>query len=212
SVKSYYALKMIGDSVDAPHMVRARQAILSRGGGINSNVFTRFMLALFGVLTWRAVPVLPIEIMLLPMWSPFHINKISYWARTTIVPLMVLAALKPRAKNPIGVGIDELFLQDPKSVGMTSKAPHQSWGWFLLFRALDAVLRVIEPLFPKKLRQRAIDAALAFIEERLNGEDGMGAIYPPMANIVMMYEVLGKGADFPPRAITRRGIDKLLVI
>ena len=80
----------------------------------NSNVFTRFLLALFGVLTWRAVPVLPIEIMLLPMWSPFHINKISYWARTTMVPLMVLAALKPRAKNPKGVGIDELFLQDPQ--------------------------------------------------------------------------------------------------
>jgi squalene-hopene/tetraprenyl-beta-curcumene cyclase len=212
SVKSYFALKMIGDSVDAPHMVRAREAIRSRGGAARVNVFTRFLLAFYGVLTWRAVPVLPIEIMLLPMWSPFHLNKISYWARTTIVPLMVLAALKPRAKNPKGVGIDELFLEDPTSVGLTPKAPHQSWGWFTLFSALDKILRVVEPLFPKKLRQRAIDAALAFTEERLNGEDGMGAIYPPMANIVMMYEALGKGPDFPPRAITRRGIDKLLVI
>src|SRR6201996_122145 len=212
SVKSYFALKMIGHSIDAPHMVRAREAILSRGGAIHSNVFTRFTLAMYGVLTWRAVPVLPVEIMLLPMWSPFHLNKISYWARTTIVPLMVLAALKPRAKNPKGVGIDELFLEDPRSIGPTAKAPHQSWSWFLLFRSLDAVLRTIEPLFPKGLRQRAIDAALAFTEERLNGEDGMGAIYPPMANIVMMYDALGKDENFPPRAITRLGIDKLLVI
>jgi squalene-hopene/tetraprenyl-beta-curcumene cyclase len=212
SVKAYFALKMIGHSVDAPHMVKAREAIRARGGAAYSNVFTRFLLAMYGVVTWRAVPVLPIEIMLLPMWSPFHLNKISYWARTTIVPLMVLAALKPRAKNPKGVGIDELFLQDPKGLGMTSKAPHQSWGWFLLFRSLDKILRAIEPLFPKKLRQRAIDSALAFTEERLNGEDGMGAIYPPMANIVMMYEALGKDENFPPRAITRRGIDKLLVI
>jgi squalene-hopene/tetraprenyl-beta-curcumene cyclase len=212
SVKSYFALKMIGHSVDAPHMVRAREAIRSRGGGAGSNVFTRFMLAMFGVLTWSAVPVLPVEIMLLPIWSPFHLNKISYWARTTIVPLMVLAALKPRAKNVSEVGIDELFLQPPHSVGMTTKAPHQSWAWFVLFRALDAILRVIEPLFPKKLRARAIDEAVAFVEERLNGEDGLGAIYPPMANTVMMYEVLGKPADYPPRAITRRGIDKLLVI
>src|SRR6266478_30522 len=212
SVKAYYALKMIGESVDAPHMVRAREAIRSRGGGVHSNVFTRFMLAMFGVLTWKSVPVLPIEIVLLPMWSPFHINKISYWARTTMVPLMVLAALKPRAKNPKGVGIDELFLQDPRSIGMTAKAPHQSWGWFLLFRGLDASLRVIGPLFPRKLRARAIDSAVAFIEERLNGEDGLGAIYPPMANTVMMYEVLGKPAEYPPRAITRRGLDRLLVI
>jgi squalene-hopene/tetraprenyl-beta-curcumene cyclase len=150
--------------------------------------------------------------MLLPLWSPFHLNKISYWARTTMVPLLVLAALKPRARNPKGIGIDELFLQDPRSIGMTPKAPHQSWGWFLLFRALDSALRVVEPLLPKSLRDRAIAAALTFTEERLNGEDGMGAIYPPMANIVMMYDALGKPDDFPPRAATRHGIDKLLVV
>jgi squalene-hopene/tetraprenyl-beta-curcumene cyclase len=212
SVKSYFALKMIGDCPDSPHMARAREAIRSRGGAVHSNVFTRFMLAMFGVLTWRSVPVLPVEIMLLPMWSPFHINKISYWARTTMVPLLVLGALKPRAKNISGVGIDELFLEAPHSIGMTAKAPHQSWGWFLLFRALDSVLRLSEPLFPKKLRARAIERAVAFIEERLNGEDGLGAIYPPMANTVMMYEVLGKGADYPPRAATRKALDRLLVI
>jgi squalene-hopene/tetraprenyl-beta-curcumene cyclase len=212
SVKSYFALKMIGDAADAPHMVRAREAIRSRGGAIHSNVFTRFMLAMFGVLTWNSVPVLPVEIMLLPMWSPFHINKISYWARTTIVPLMVLAALKPRAQNKTSIGIDELFLQDPASIGMTARAPHQSRAWFMLFRSLDVVLRAIEPLFPKRLRSRAIAQAVAFIEERLNGEDGLGAIYPPMANAVMMYEVLGYGADYPPRALTRKGLDRLLVI
>src|SRR5205807_3343615 len=212
SVKAYFALKMIGDTVDAPHMVRAREAMRSRGGAIHSNVFTRFMLAMFGVMRWRSVPVLPVEIMLLPLWFPFHINKMSYWARTTMVPLLVLAALKPRAKNNNAVGLDELFLQEPRSIGMTAKAPHQSWGWFLFFRGLDSVLRVLEPLSPKKLRARAIDAAVAFIEERLNGEDGLGAIYPPMANTVMMYEVLGKPADYPPRAVTRRGLDRLLVI
>src|ERR1700756_3601588 len=34
SVKAYFALKMIGDDIDAPHMKRAREAIRSRGGGI----------------------------------------------------------------------------------------------------------------------------------------------------------------------------------
>src|SRR5215475_5261542 len=132
SVKAYFALKMIGHSIDAPHMVRAREAIRSRGGAVHSNVFTRFTLAMYGVLTWRSVPLLPIEIMLLPMWSPFHLNKISYWARTTLVPLMVLAVLKPLARNAKGVGIDELFLQDPKTIRTPAKAPHQSWAWFTL--------------------------------------------------------------------------------
>src|SRR5437660_2613673 len=65
SVKSYFALKMIGDSIDAPHMVRARAAIHSHGGAGRVNGYPRFLLAFYGVLSWHAVPVLPIEIMLL---------------------------------------------------------------------------------------------------------------------------------------------------
>src|SRR5258708_113356 len=57
SVKAYFALKVIGDSIDAPHMVRAREAIRSRGGASGSNVFTPFLLALFGALTSRATPL-----------------------------------------------------------------------------------------------------------------------------------------------------------
>ena len=41
SVKAYFALKMIGDDPQAPHMRRAREAILARGGAARSNVFTR---------------------------------------------------------------------------------------------------------------------------------------------------------------------------
>ena len=46
SVKAYFALKMIGDDVDAPHMARARAAIHAAGGAAAVNVFTRIQLAL----------------------------------------------------------------------------------------------------------------------------------------------------------------------
>jgi squalene-hopene/tetraprenyl-beta-curcumene cyclase len=212
SVKAYFALKMMGVDPNEPCMAKAREAIRSRGGAIHVNVFTRFMLSMFGVLTWKSVPVLPVEIMLLPFWFPFHLNKMSYWARTTIVPLMVLAALKPRAQNLGEIDIRELFLQDPKLIGRTPRAPHQNRALFAFFSGIDIILRATEPYFPKRLRARAMAKAVAFVEERLNGEDGLGAIYPPMANTVMMYEVLGYPADYPPRAVTRAGIDKLLVI
>src|SRR6266852_1482295 len=169
SVKAYFALKMIGHSPDAAHMVRAREAILSRGGAKQSNVFTRILLSLYGVMKWTSVPVMPVEIMLLPRWFPFHLSKISYWGRTVIVPLLVLQALKPKAKNRKGVRVDELFMQDPKSIGGKSKAPHQRWAWFILFRAIDIVLRAVEPLFPARMRKRAIAKAVAFVTERLNG-------------------------------------------
>ena len=82
TVKAYFALKLIGDDPDAPHMARARAAILARGGAARCNVFTRISLALFGQVPWRAVPVMPVEIMLLPRWFPFHLDKVSYWSRT----------------------------------------------------------------------------------------------------------------------------------
>src|SRR5262249_62231257 len=92
------------------------------------------------------------------------------------------------------------------------RAPLQVGVGFVLFGGLGGVLGGVEPMFSKKLRQRAIDSALAFIEERINGEDGMGAIYPPMANIVMMYDALGKDENFPPRASTRKALKNLLII
>ena len=69
-----------------------------RGGAADSNVFTRALLALYGVVPWRAVPVMPVEIMLLPAWFPFHLSKISYWARTVIAPLLVLADARSRKR------------------------------------------------------------------------------------------------------------------
>ena len=212
SVKAYFALKMIGDDVEAPHMRRARAAIRARGGAAQSNVFTRALLALFGIVSWRAVPVMPVEIMLLPRWFPFHLDKISYWARTVIAPLLVLGAVKPVARNPKRIGIDELFLASPLTTAMPTKAPHQSPGWFHFFRIVDTILRVAEPHFPKRWRKRAIDAAVAFVTERLNGEDGLGAIFPAMVNSLLMYEALGYPRSHPHYTTARRAIDKLLIV
>jgi squalene-hopene/tetraprenyl-beta-curcumene cyclase len=209
SVKAYFALKMIGDSPDVPHMKRAREAILARGGAIQCNVFTRVLLSLYGILSWRSVPEMPIEIMLLPRWFPFHLSKVSYWARTVLVPLLVLQALRPQARNPLGIRIDELFLQPPLSIGPAAKAPHQRWTWFALFRGLDAVLRPASKLFPKKLRRQSIDRAVSFVTERLNGDDGLGAIFPAMANATMMFDVLGDGEN---AAVARGSVEKLLIL
>jgi len=158
------------------------------------------------------VPMMPAEITLLPQWFPFHLSKVSYWARTVIVPLLVLNARRPLAKNPRGVRIDELFLGDPSATGLLPRAGHQSRGWFGFFRVVDTVLRGIDGWFPKKTRERAIRAAVAFVDERLNGEDGLGAIFPAMANAVMMYDALGHGPDYPNRAIARASVEKLLAV
>jgi squalene-hopene/tetraprenyl-beta-curcumene cyclase len=212
TVKAYFALKMIGDHPDAPHMVRAREALHAHGGAEACNVFTRILLALFGILDWRAVPEMPVEITLLPRWFPIHLSKISYWARTVITPLLVLRRLKPRARNPRGVTIDELFLAPPKTIRRLARSAHQKEPWTSFFFALDAVLRVTEPHFPKANRAKAMAKAIDFVDERLNGEDGLGGIFPAIVNSVMMYDSLGYPPEHPHRAIARTAVEKLLVI
>src|SRR5208282_255581 len=153
SVKAYFALKGAGDNPDAPHMARARQAILAHGGAAQSNVFTRIQLALFEQLPWKAVPEMPVEIMLLPRWFPFHLSKVSYWSRTVIVPLLVLMTRKPRARNPRGVRVDELFTVPPDQVKRwPGNATNSIWN--PVFRTIDAGLRFMEPFMPQGTRQK----------------------------------------------------------
>jgi squalene-hopene/tetraprenyl-beta-curcumene cyclase len=209
SVKAYYALKLAGDDPDAPHMRRARKAILDFGGAAKANVFTRIALALFGQVPWRAVPVMPVEIMLMPRWAPFHIEKVAYWSRTVIVPLLVLMARKPRARNPRGIGIAELFVTPPNEerhylVNPTGKP------WGELFLAIDRMLRLVEPLFERTRRRRSIERAIAFMLPRLNGDDGLGAIFPAMANAVMAFDALGYPPSHPHRAIAMASVRKLV--
>ena len=210
SVKAYYALKLTGEDIEAPHMTWARKAIRKHGGAARCNVFTRFTLALFGQVPWRAVPVMRVEALLLPKWAPFHIDKVSYWSRTVMVPLLVLAALKPRARNPRGIGIEELFCTPADEEMQYLRNPTgQFLGTVLLL--LDRVARVIEPLFPKVLERKAIDRAMAFVKERLNGEDGLGGIFPAMANSLMVFDALGYPGDHPDVVTARSAVDKLLV-
>lgn len=212
SVKAYFALKMIGDDANAPHMVRAREAILAHGGAAASNVFTRSLLALYGEIPWRGVPVMPVEIMLLPRWFPFHLDKISYWGRTVLVPLLVLMTYKPRAKNPKGVRIQELFTTPPEDVKIWPKGEHQTWPWAHLFGELDKLLRLIEPHMPKRIRERSIRLAERWTTERLNGVDGLGAIFPAMVNSLLMYDVLGVPETDQRVKDARESIERLLVV
>ena len=210
SVKAYFALKMVGDDPDALHMARARKAILAEGGAAKANVFTRISLALFEQIPWRAVPVIRIEALFLPKWALFHMDKVSYWSRTVMIPLFILAALKPVGVNPRRVNIDELFVTpaEQNTDYMVNPTGHWLGDAFL---AVDRLIRPFESLIPTWLTKRAIEKALVFMKERLNGEDGLGAIFPAMANTVMAYHALGYGKDHPDFQIARKSIDKLLV-
>ena len=209
TIKGYYALKLAGEDIDAPHMANARKLILAAGGAERSNVFTRYALCLFGQAPWKACPVMPVEVMMMPDWFPVTIYKMSYWSRTVVTPLLVLAALKPVARNPKNVNVRELFKQDPETITDYHQNATGKWlGSF--FIGLDKVLRKVEPRFPKKFRKKSIQAAVDFFTPRMNGEDGLGAIFPAMANAVMALDALGYDKNHPLMVQGKDALKKLL--
>lgn len=209
SVKAYFSLKLAGDSADAPHMVKLKNWILSKGGAAKANVFTRIALAIFEQLPWRGVPYIPVEIMLFPSWFPFHLNKVSYWSRTVMVPLFILCTLKAKAINPNKVSILELFVTHP------DEEKHYFPERTLLnkiFLGLDKLGHATRPLIPEKMHQIAIQKAKDWIIERLNGEDGLGGISPAMMAAYKALLLLGTPKDDPMMVTAKKAIDKLLVI
>ena len=209
SVKVYYALKMAGDAIHVPHMTKLREWILSQGGAAKANVFTRITLAIFEQLPWRGVPYIPVEIMLLPKWFPFHIDKVSYWSRTVMIPLFILYTLKARAKNPHKINILELFVTHP------DEEQHYFPERTLLnkvFLGLDRLGHITRPLIPKKAHELAIQKAHDWFVERMNGEDGLGAIFPAMLYSYEALLLLGYDKNHELVVTARKAIDKLLVI
>ncbi|MEY4684583.1 MAG: hypothetical protein RLZ25_1042, partial [Pseudomonadota bacterium] len=210
TVKAYYALKLAGDSVDAPHMVLAREWILSQGGAARANVFTRIMLAMFEQVPWRAVPFIPVEIMLLPKWFPFHLDKVAYWSRTVMVPLFILCSHKVTARNPQGTHVRELFTVEPELERNYFSHVQTPLGKMVL--GLERIGFSLERFIPKKLRAHATIKARDWFIERLNGVDGLGAIFPAMVNAYEALDFLGYAEDHPHRKIARESIERLLVI
>ena len=210
SVKAYFALKQLGDSPDAPHMVRARAYVLAQGGAANTNVFTRIMLALFGQVPWKTTPAMPIEIMLLPQWFFFHLNKISYWSRTVIVPLLILYAKRPVCRLAPEEGISELFVSPGNELQHLDRFVPGSFfkNCFLL---LDRSLKKVDPLMPRVLRKKGLKLAETWTRERMRGEGGIGAIFPAMANAVMALKVLGYPDDHPDVVRGIKAIEDMLV-
>lgn len=192
SIKSYYALKIAGLDPSEPLMQKARKWILNHGGAEAGNVFTRIQLAIFGQIPWRTVPAMPTEIIWLPRWFFFHLDKVSYWSRCVIMPLLILFAKRPVYKPKHDVR--ELFLTPPEQLRHVDKFVK---GNLMknAFIVLDRALKIVERFIPERLRQRSTAEAERWVREHMRGEGGIGAIYPAMANAVMALKILGAKAD-----------------
>lgn len=214
TVKGYLALKLMGDDPQAPHMVQARELILRLGGAERCNTYSKFYLAALGQMPWDSVPAVPPEFILAPKWFFFHIDKVSAWTRTMIMPLSIVSHYRPVREISEEQGIRELysdpvFFHKPK-VGEYDK---QIFTWKNFFLMVDWWMKRWERTKMLPFRQLALRRVEQWILKHTDPAraDGMGAIFPPMVYNLIAFRLLGYDPEGEFLTEAQRQLDRFMI-
>jgi squalene-hopene/tetraprenyl-beta-curcumene cyclase len=203
TVEAYVALRLAGDPEDAPHMRAALEFVLGNGGLERSRVFTRLWLALFGVWSWDDLPNLPPEMIHLPPWFPFNLYDWACWARQTVVPLTIVATLRPC--RPLPFSLDELRTGEP----LPPMAAPYTWAGF--FQRVDKGLHAYARRPLKLARRAAMRRAAEWILARQEADGSWGGIQPPWVYSILALHLMGYPLEHPAVAAGIAGLDRFLI-
>src|SRR3954447_26950637 len=212
SVKAYFALKLAGYSPDMPFMHEARANILRLGGIPKMNTFSKLYLALLGQFPWQYLPAIPVEMVLLPRWAPFHIYKMSSWSRAMLIPLAIINHFKPTRVLPGEKQLHELYPLGTEQSDLRLPRSEPFWTWRNFFLRLDDVFKFLQPLRIRPLRRRALEEAERWMLERIGeGSDGLAAVFPAMLNCLIALRALGYSKSNPIYAKAEKDFDGLFI-
>ena len=154
---------------------------------------------------------------LLPLWAPFNIYEMSSWSRTIVVPLSLLWACQPKTTLPAEHQIDELYAWPEKTLpraigGVNHEGSSKSWiNWSKFFQRVDSLIKLVERMGVKPLRQQSIRLCEEWILKRLEKSDGLGAIFPPIIWTIIGLRCLGYKDDSPVIQSQFAELEKLVI-
>ncbi len=202
TVEAYAALRLAGDPLDAPHLRAARTFVLAQGGLEATRVFTRLWLALFGEWSWDDLPAMPPELILLPSRVPLNVYDWACWARQTVVPVTVVATLRP--VRPLPFTLHEL-----RSGRTPPRPPRDRIG--RAFDVLDRALKRYQRLPVHPGRETAYRRAAEWIIARQEADGGWGGIQPPWVYSILALHLLGYPLSHPVLRAAVDGLEGFLV-
>ena len=199
TTEAYLALKILGTSIKDPAMQRACSFVRSVGGVAKVRIFTRIYLATFGLFPWKAVPELPAELILMPSWAPISIYSFASWARSTIIPLLILSHHQPVYDLPNGRTadngfLDELWLNpDDKVVSYTVDFAKslRADKIALLFTVIDKFIYQLGGLRAFPMRSYSRRQCVNWILDHQEAAGDWAGIFPPMHNGLLALRLEG---------------------
>ena len=209
TTEAYLALKILNVSAEDPAMCRAKDFVLSVGGVAKVRVFTRIYLATFGLFPWDTVPQLPVELILMPAVAPINIYRLSSWARSTIVPLLIVCHHRPVYELPNGVSAENNFLDELWCNASSKMVPYSQPLWdswktdvtAFAFTAIDKVLYLFNGLRFFPMRTYARQQCVTWILDHQEESGDWAGIFPPMH--VGLLALTLEGFDLKERPIVR---------
>jgi squalene-hopene/tetraprenyl-beta-curcumene cyclase len=158
------------------------------------NTYSKLYLALLGQFPWKYLPVIPVEMILLPSWCFFNIYKMSSWSRAMLIPLAIINHFKPTRELPPDRQLHELYPVGTEGNDFTLPRDQRLLTCRNFFLRADRALKLLEPMHSKALRQRALEEAERWMVERIGeGSDGLAAVFPAMLNSIIALRTL----DYP---------------
>ena len=197
SVECYFALKLAGISAENDAMAKARKFILSKGGVPKVRIFTKIWLALFGQWDWRGTPIMPLELMYIPSWLPFNICRFSSWARSTIVPMLIILTERPVRPVPQWAHIDELYPRPRDQTDYSLPRPTSLASWSGLFHLADRLMRLYDKMPLKLGRTGAMKRAVQWILSHQEADGSWGGIQPPWVYSLIALKLMGYSMAHP---------------
>ena len=118
-----------------------------------------------------------------------------------LIPLLIVFAYRPLCKITKEQSIDELFVVPRERLVYQEIPPFVrdpgllSWKNFFIW--VDSVLKIYERYPIRSVRKQALRKAESWLIEHMQGEGGLGAIYPAMANSLFALRAIGYSNDHP---------------
>ena len=177
TVLSYVALRLLGTDSTEVCMKNALSFITSQGGVHKSPSWAKFWLACAGLYDWVGIHSIPVELFLLPEWTPFHPSTLWCHARMVYLPMSFLYGTKYTPKiTPIlkaircelymDVKYDNVNWNDARTTDVSEGDVYDKITKSM--RVLQFILALYEKYLTSwglvaYLRKRALAFALAYI-------------------------------------------------